>query len=167
MSCFTNRCLRAFSALSVGLAAVPSPAIAQQYTSAPPTMAERQRVTQLVVRYIAAWNEPDAARRRALLAEVLVEDGTYTDPNRDGAGYQQIDALIASAQQAFPGYWLRLVSTIDTHHDGLVRFSWAAGGLADAPIYLAGTDFAKLGPDGRIQYIVGFGDAAAVQLPRK
>jgi hypothetical protein len=149
------------------LAAGLSPAAAQQrslYTSAPPSYAERQRVTQTIVAYLAMWNEPDSKVRREMMSRIMAEDGSYVDPNRHGVGYEEIDTLISSAQQAFPGYKLRLVSTIQTHHDGLVRFSWAAGGMADAPVYLAGTDFVRLAPDGRIQSVVGFGDADAVSL---
>lgn len=100
-----------------------------------------------------------------MLAEVFVADGSYTDPNRNGVGYEEIDGLIGSAQNAFPAYRLRLVSSIELHHQSYVRFSWAAGGTAEAPVYLAGTDFVRLAADGRIQSVVGFGDASAVSLP--
>ena len=36
--------------------------------------------------------------------------------------------MIGAAQQQFPGYRLRLSSSIEAHHDR-VRFSWSAGGL--------------------------------------
>jgi hypothetical protein len=162
-------CKLALSAAVAGaLLSCVSPAQAQQrqlYTFTPPSLAERQRVTQTIVRYLATWNERDPERRRAMISEVFVKDGSYVDPNRHGVGYQEIEALISGAQKAFPGYALRLVSTIDTHHDGYVRFSWAAGGMSDAPVYLAGTDFVRLAPDGRIRSVVGFGDAAAVSPP--
>jgi SnoaL-like domain len=169
----TRKTLRSFICFAVVANALllnTVPAQAQQrvpYSMATPSYAERQRVTQTIVRYLAAWNEPDPQRRRALIEEVIADDGSYIDPNRHGVGYQEIDALMRSAQKAFPGYKLRLVSTIDLHHDGYVRFSWAAGGMPDAPVYLAGTDFVRLAADGRIQSVVGFGDAAAVQLPIK
>ncbi len=135
------------------------------YSNASPSYAARQRVTLTVVKYLAAWNERDPQRRRAMIAEVFVTDGSYMDPNRHGVGYQEIDSLISSAQQAYPGYTLRLTSTIDLHHESYVRFSWASGGTPETPVYLAGTDFVKLAGDGRIQSVVGFGDAAAVALP--
>jgi hypothetical protein len=37
-------------------------------------------LNELVSRYIAAWNEPDAGARRQAVAELWTEDGTYTDP---------------------------------------------------------------------------------------
>jgi hypothetical protein len=51
------------------------------------------------------------------------------------------------------------VSKIEAHN-GYIRFSWAAGGTAQAPLYLGGTDFAVAAPDGRLQSVTGFVDAA-------
>jgi hypothetical protein len=138
------------------------------YTAAPPSIAERQRATLAIVRYIAAWNERDPKRRRERIAEAFTEDATYMDPNRHGVGYDEIESLMASAHRAFPPpYSLRIVSTISTHHDGYVRFSWAGGGMPDAPIFLAGTNFGKLAPDGRVESMIGFGDADAISLPAR
>lgn len=114
---------------------------------------------EAVVRYLAAWNEPDPARRRALVAKAWTEDGSYLDAAREGTGHDALDAMIAGAQAHFPGYRLRLASGIEAHHDYL-RFSWVAGGTADAPLYIKGTDFAVVAGDGRIQSVVGFVDAA-------
>src|SRR5438309_3812162 len=100
----------------------------------------------LVVSYLAAWNERDAARRRDLVARTWTEEGTYVDAHRRGVGHAGIDAMITAAQEQFPGYRLRLVSGIEAHND-YVRFSWAAGSAPDAPLYLAGTDFATIAAD--------------------
>jgi len=118
-------------------------------------------VNELVVRYIAAWNEKDAKRRRDLIANTWSEDGSYVDAHRRGAGHDGIDAMIGKAQEQFPGYQLRLVSGIEAHN-GYVRFSWAAGGVEQAPLYLGGTDFAVVGSDGRLKTVAGFVDAAPV-----
>ena len=37
-------------------------------------------LTKLVDRYIAMWNETDAERRRALIAQTWTEDARYVDP---------------------------------------------------------------------------------------
>jgi hypothetical protein len=97
-------------------------------------------VNELVVGYLAAWNERDAAQRRALIGKVWTEDATYVDAHRRGVGHDEIDSMIAIAQTQFPGYPLHLVSGIESHN-GSVRFSWAAGGAPEAPLYLGGTDF--------------------------
>ena len=122
------------------------------------TSATAGNVNELVTRYIATWNEPLAERRRELVAKTWTEDGTYTDAHRRGVGHDSIDAMIRTAQERFPGYRLRLVSGIETHN-GYLRFSWAAGGSPEAPLYLAGTDFATVA-DGRLKSVIGFVDAA-------
>jgi hypothetical protein len=114
---------------------------------------------ELVVSYLAAWNERDPRRRRDLVAKTWTDDGSYVDAHRRGVGHAEIDAMIGAAQAAFPGYVLRLVSGVEAHPGGM-RFSWAAGGAADAPLYLGGTDFAVQGGDGRLASVTGFVDAA-------
>jgi hypothetical protein len=116
-------------------------------------------VNETVVRYIAAWNERDPKRRRDLVERTWAEDGGYVDAHRRGSGHAAIDALLATTQEQFPGYRVNLVSGIEAHN-AFVRFSWAAGGTPEAPLYLGGTDFATLAPDGRIKMIAGFTDAA-------
>ena len=71
-------------------------------------------VNEIVVRYLSVWNERDATRRRDLVAKTWSEDGTYVDGARQGAGYGEIDAMIAKAQETFPGYRLALASGIET-----------------------------------------------------
>ncbi len=116
-------------------------------------------VNEIVVSYLAVWNERDPQRRRDLIAKTWTEGGRYVDGHRNGVGHDGIDAMIATAQQAFPGYRLRLVSGIEAHN-GYVRFSWGAGATPEAPLYIGGTDFAVIGQDGRLESVVGFSDAA-------
>ena len=116
-------------------------------------------VNEAVVRYISVWNERDAKRRRALVAETWTEDGSYVDAHRRGRGHDEIDAMLATAQAQFPGYRVNLISGIEAHND-FARFSYAAGGTAEAPLYIGGTDFVTLAPDGRLRAVVGFVDAA-------
>jgi hypothetical protein len=71
--------------------------------------------------------------------------------------------MLATTQAQFPGYRLNLVSGIEAHNN-FVRFSWAAGGTNEAPLYLGGTDFATLAPDGRINVVTGFIDAAPAPM---
>lgn len=115
-------------------------------------------VNEIVAGYVAAWNETDAGRRRAIIGRTWAEDGCYLDAHRDGTGHAAIDAMIAAAQGQFPGYRVRLSSGIEAHH-GRVRFSWSAGGTEHAPLFIAGTDFAELAPDGRLRTVIGFTDA--------
>jgi hypothetical protein len=116
-------------------------------------------VNELVVTYLAAWNETDPKKRREWIAKTWTETGTYLDAHRSAAGVDALDAMIAAAQGMFPGYRLRLVSGVEAHN-GHLRFSWAAGGSPEAPLYLGGTDFAVVANDGRLASVTGFTDAA-------
>jgi hypothetical protein len=118
---------------------------------------------ELVATYIAAWNERDVKRRRDLVAKTWSAGGSYVDAHRNAEGHDAIDAMLDTAQRQFPGYQVRLISGIETHN-GRVRFSWAAGGTADAPLYLGGTDFAMIGGDGRLVAVTGFVDASPAPI---
>jgi len=115
-------------------------------------------INELIVSYLAAWNERDDGRREELVARTWTERGTYMDAHRQGVGRAAIDAMIKATQQMFPGYRLRLSSGIEAHN-GFARFSWEAGGSAEAPLYLGGTDVVKVA-DGQLDSVIGFTDAA-------
>jgi hypothetical protein len=119
---------------------------------------EAMSINQFVVNYLACWNERDPAKRKSLVEKTWSTNGTYTDPHRNARGAAALDAMLAKAQESFPGYRVRLISRIETHN-GYVRFSWAAGGVDDAPLYLGGTDMVTVGADGRAEAVVGFVDA--------
>ncbi|HVV94382.1 MAG TPA: nuclear transport factor 2 family protein [Hyphomicrobiales bacterium] len=112
----------------------------------------------LVERYLAGWNETDPSRRRAILADTWADGASYVDPVMNAEGVSGIDALIAAAQQRFPGFRFRRIGEVESHN-GRLRFRWGLGpDGADAPI--KGTDFAVLA-DGRMASVTGFFD----QLP--
>ena len=110
----------------------------------------------LVEGYIAMWNEADGERRRALVAQTVTDDASYVDPLMSGSGVDGIDAMIAGAQEQYPGHRFTLVSGPDAHNDR-VRFSWTIAPEGGDPIAV-GHDFALLAPDGRMASITGFLD---------
>lgn len=61
---------------------------------------------------------------------------SYVDAHHEGQGRDAIDAMIAAAQAQFPGDRANLISGIEAHN-GCARFSYAAGGTAEAPLYIA------------------------------
>ncbi len=113
----------------------------------------------LVNSYIAMWNEANPERRRELVAQTVTEDASYLDPMMTGVGIDGIDAMIAGAQQQFPGHRFALVAGPDAHHDR-VRFSWSLAANGSEPVAI-GSDFATLAEDGRMRSIVGFLEPAA------
>ncbi|MGH2560951.1 MAG: nuclear transport factor 2 family protein [Thermomicrobiales bacterium] len=118
-------------------------------------------VTPVIDRYVAIWNETDAARRRALIAQTWTEDASYIDPLMRGDGPDGIDAMIAGVQQQFPGHWIQRTGEIDAHNDR-VRFAWALVGASGESPVVAGVDFGVVAADGRLQAITGFLDQGPV-----
>jgi hypothetical protein len=110
-------------------------------------------LTTLVDRYIAMWNEHDAGRRRAIIAEAWTEDATYIDPLASVEGRDGIDTLVGAVQQQYPGHRFELTEGPDAHNDR-ARFTWTLVG--DAGPVAVGIDFAILAPDGRLRDVTGF-----------
>jgi hypothetical protein len=117
-------------------------------------------LNNLINRYIEAWNETDAGRRHELVAGTWSDDGTYLDPLMTGAGHDSIAAMIALAQERFPGHRFELSFGPDAHNDR-VRFAWRLyGPEGDQPVG-AGVDFATVAEDGRLSSVTGFLEAPA------
>ncbi len=109
---------------------------------------------ETIAAYSAAWNEPDGARRAALLDRVWADGATYTDPAVHAMGAAQLSAHVDAVLARFPGSRVVLTSAIDAHH-GLARFGWRRV-LADGTERPEGIDFAEFAPDGKLARIVGF-----------
>lgn len=117
-------------------------------------------IDELIARYIATWNETDAAARRAAIGEIWTEDGVYTDPMGVAEGQAAIDATIAAVQQQFPGFTFRLAGPVDAHHD-IARFTWELG-PEQGEALVVGFDVAVITAGGRISGIHGFLDKVPV-----
>jgi hypothetical protein len=114
-----------------------------------------KEIASVVEDYIAAWNETDADRRRALVAETFSDDASYLDPLMSGEGTNGIDAMIAGAQAAYPGHRFELAGAPNEHHDR-VRFAWQLLGPNGGGAVAAGLDFAEVAADGRLRSVTGF-----------
>jgi hypothetical protein len=115
----------------------------------------------VIGRYIDAWNETNAERRRSLIARNFVEAASYVDPMMEGHGHAEIDAMIGGVQERFPGLRFRQAGIVDSHHAS-VRFCWELAPEAGDPV-AKGTDFAALAEDGRLRSVTGFLDAVTAQ----
>jgi hypothetical protein len=110
----------------------------------------------LVQRYLAAWNATDPAERRAAVEAVFAPNARYVDPLADVTGTDALDALIAGAQEQFPGMRFTPVGEVDAHHD-VCRFQWGLGPEGAEPLVI-GFDVAMVDADGRITGVAGFLD---------
>ena len=119
-----------------------------------------EQAAAIASRYIAAWDELDAGRRRARIAEVFTPDAVYLDPMARSAGHDGLDAMIGAVQQQFAGLRFRLHGKQDCHNN-VLRFSWALGAEGAEPV-AHGTDVVVVADDGRISSVTGFLDALAL-----
>jgi hypothetical protein len=120
-------------------------------------------VNALVQRYFAVWNETDADRRHELIAQTWADDARYIDPMTRGEGHAGIDAMVQGVQNSFAGHQFRQTSAVDAHN-GHLRFAWEFA-PADGPVLAAGTDFAVVSADNRLQTVIGFLDLAPAAMP--
>jgi hypothetical protein len=111
-------------------------------------------IDTLVTDYVAAWNEHDPGRRRALVERTFSDNAVYLDPLMAGDGIEGIDAMLGAVQEQFPEHRLELVGTPDSHHDRL-RFGWrfAAG---DGAVAIDGLDCVLLSSSGKMANVTGF-----------
>lgn len=117
---------------------------------------EMSQATDIIDHYFAVWNEPDAMRRRNLIAKTWTESASYRDPLMHGEGHAGIDRMVQQVQEKFAGHRFRQTGAVDMHHD-CVRFSWELT-PQDGPAVAAGTDFGIVAADGRLQTVTGFLD---------
>jgi hypothetical protein len=109
---------------------------------------------ETIERYFAAWNEPDAGRRRSLLESVYTDQGRYRDPLADASGWEAINDNIVAVQQQFPDHRFQRVSEVDVHHDS-ARFDWELADPSGSTV-IGGVDYVQVGEDGRLRHVTGF-----------
>lgn len=111
-------------------------------------------VRAVVEGYVAAWNEPDEAKRLELLEQTWSAVGVYADPDETLAGRKAVAEGIVAFRERRPGGRIEVRSGID-EFGGRFRFAWAVLD-ADGTAVNEGEDFGHLGDDGRIASVTGF-----------
>ena len=108
--------------------------------------------------YLAVWNQANADRRQADIAQHWTVDARYADPMMAASGRDAIGAMIEQARAQFPGHAFTLKGQPDSHRD-FVRFSWTLA-PANGTAVGGGTDVVRLDAEGRIAEVIGFLDGA-------
>ncbi len=116
-------------------------------------MTDAQDIAQ---RYIASWNEADAATRRDMIGSLWTEDARYADPMMKADGPDGISTLIGGVHTQFPGYRFAVTGQPDGHGP-FIRFTWSLA-QPNGPVVARGTDFAAVSADGRLVQVTGFLD---------
>ena len=108
--------------------------------------------------YLAVWNQANADRRQAEMAQHWTADARYADPMMAASGREAIGEMIDQARAQFPGHAFALKGQPDSHRD-FVRFSWTLAPAGGQPVG-SGTDVVRLDAEGRIAEVIGFLDGA-------
>jgi hypothetical protein len=116
--------------------------------------AQTASLDHLVDTHLAAYAEPDAARRLDLLRGVWSLEGRLVDPPFESRGHQGISEQAAALLAQFPGHRFERTTAVDAHH-GMLRYGWRLLSPAGAPV-VEGVDVADLDVDGRLSRVVGF-----------
>jgi hypothetical protein len=111
-------------------------------------------VDEIVGAYELAWQQPDAEKRDALLADAWSKKGVFRDPGGAVSGRAALSKHIGKFHEEFPNTRAERTSKIDFHGRSF-RFTWKMVFAKDGRV-LEGTDFGEIGADGKIASITGF-----------
>ena len=95
--------------------------------------------------YFGAWNEPDPAERRRLLARSLTEDVELVDRTGRWIGVSGLSSRIDRYQSAAPGTKVVAASGVDAHND-VIRCAWRIVDPGGNQV-MEGLDVAERGDD--------------------
>jgi hypothetical protein len=109
---------------------------------------------QAIRDYAAAWNEPDPARRRALLERSLVDGGEVVAPTGEWRGAAAVDAEIARWHAQQPRHTAGFADPVDAHH-GWARASFVVRDGAGREV-ARGLDLFETTADHRIRRVITF-----------
>jgi hypothetical protein len=123
-------------------------------------MAMTEKFAELIERYVALWNEPNADLRRKSIEELWVPGGANYTQSMEAVGYDALETRVAKAFEAYVGsgvYRFRSVEPPVGHHNA-AKVQWEMVGVADGRVASIGLEFLVLDDDGRIvsdhQFIV-------------
>ena len=122
-----------------------------------------QASLESIAAYGAAWVEPDATARLALLEQAWAAEAVYCDPLAVVAGREALSDHIGQTQAAMPGSRIEVTSEPVRHHDSAF-FRWTMTDASGATV-MTGFDVVQLDPSGRIGRLTGFFDSDTGTAP--
>jgi hypothetical protein len=127
-------------------------------------------VPELVGRYVAVWNESNAARRRAAIRELWAEDGAhilqppqeilhaaaglgFTSTTLQARGHDALEIRVTRAYQQFvaPGEFTFMPRDNAARLGNVVKFNWEMVPTGGGEAAGAGLEILLLDEDGRIK----------------
>jgi hypothetical protein len=115
-----------------------------------PTMSEPN---ELVDRYIAVWNEPNAEARCSRIAELWAPDCAYIDQTTVWTGHSAIEAEMARVYNELTAKDLAFSSANHSQaHHNVVSFGWHMRAKHIEEVKAVGSDLLILDEGGRIRF---------------
>ncbi|MGJ7527607.1 nuclear transport factor 2 family protein [Variovorax sp. GB1P17] len=116
------------------------------------TITNTTTFAELADRYVAVWNETDAAARRDAIARLWVPEGEHYVRMLQAKGYEALMQRVTSSHEKnVRDAGFRFIATGDAQalHNG-VMFHWQMVPAAGGPVAALGLEFLVLSEDGRI-----------------
>lgn len=114
-----------------------------------------------IERYVAVWNEPDAAQRRRAIGALWASDGMTCHRLLESRGLAAIEDRVTSAYDKWvqgSGYEFRPTPQIVGHHE-FMMFNWEMGPKTSDAVVSLGLNFAQLDAQDRILVDLQFPDS--------
>jgi hypothetical protein len=111
------------------------------------------KTTDIIDRYVAVWNEPDPALRRAAITTLWAPDGTeFLEAGTQYHGHEELAGRVTRAYEAFVGSGKYDVTSAGdaARHDDIITFTAQLTTPAGETDWAARV-FLLLGPDGLIR----------------
>jgi len=118
--------------------------------------------TTAAERFIALCNEPDDARRQALIDQTFTEDAVYFDTVHAATAREGIESARSTVLSHVASADVSLISEPEVHHDWM-RMRWKVTSASQPEMGLEGTYVCQVADDGRFSRMVGFLDKVPVQ----
>jgi hypothetical protein len=105
-----------------------------------------------VARYMAMWNDPDPAARRATIESQWAPDAANSTLTMEAVGLDAIEARVTKAYESYVGTGLHRFQEHEPYveHHGAVRVWWEMVAVADGTVAALGHEFLVLDGEGRI-----------------
>ena len=113
---------------------------------------DRMNPHELAIRYVAVWNEPDAARRRASVEALWAPDGQHFVRTLAVRGHDELEQRVTGAYDKNvhqKGYRFRLAGE-PQQLPGALLLHWDMVRPGHDALEAYGCDFMLLAPDGRL-----------------
>jgi hypothetical protein len=117
-----------------------------------PPIDPREALDSLAERYVAVWNEPDAAMRRRSIEALWTSEGANVTRTLQARGHDQLEARVGTSYEKWvrDGGCIFRLHHAAAHHD-VAQLVWEMVSISDGCVISVGVDFLVLAEDGRIR----------------